>query len=291
MKYGQIEALRQHYPAAALCRLLGVSESGYHAWRKRPPSVRARQEARLEMEIRAAHQRTRETCGPERLQADLSDHGVRVGIHRIKRICKKLGLHCRQKRKFKATTDSKHTLPVAPNLLDRQFAVEAPNRAWVTDITYISTDEGWLYLAGVKDLFSGEMVGYAMSERMTKPLVMQALFRACATKRPGKGLIHHSDRGSQYCAHDYQKLLKQFGMIPSMSRKGNCWDNAPMESFWGTLKTELVHHRRFATRTQARQEITEYIEIFYNRMRRQARLGFLSPAAFTHNYYAKQITA
>ena len=291
MRYGQIEALRQHYPAAALCRLLGVSESGYHAWRKRPPSARARQEARLEMEIRAAHQRTRETCGPERLQAELSDHGVRVGIHRIKRIRKKLGLRCRQKRKFKATTDSKHALPVAPNVLDRQFAVEAPNRAWLTDITYIATDEGWLYLAGVKDLFSGEVVGYAMSERMTKALVMQALFRACATKRPGKGLIHHSDRGSQYCAHDYQKVLKQFGMIPSMSRKGNCWDNAPMESFWGTLKTELVHHRRFATRNQARQEITEYIEIFYNRMRRQARLGFLSPAAFTHNYYAKQITA
>jgi putative transposase len=291
VRYGQIEALRQHYPAAALCRLLDVSESGYHAWRKRPPSARARQEARLEMEIRAAHQRTRETCGPERLQAELSDHGVRVGIHRIKRIRKKLGLRCRQKRKFKATTDSKHTLPVAPNLLDRQFAVNAPNRAWLTDITYIATDEGWLYLAGVKDLFSGEVVGYAMSERMTKALVMQALFRACATKRPGKGLIHHSDRGSQYCAHDYQKLLKQFGMIPSMSRKGNCWDNAPMESFWGTLKTELVHHRRFATRDQARQEITEYIEIFYNRMRRQARLGFLSPAAFTHNYYAKQITA
>lgn len=291
MRYGQIEALRQHYPAAALCRLLDVSESGYHAWRKRPPSARARQEARLEMEIRAAHQRTRETCGPERLQAELSDHGVRVGIHRIKRIRKKLGLRCRQKRKFKATTDSKHTLPVAPNLLDRQFAVDAPNRAWLTDITYIATDEGWLYLAGVKDLFSGEVVGYAMSERMTKALVMQALFRACATKRPGKGLIHHSDRGSQYCAHDYQKLLKQFGMIPSMSRKGNCWDNAPMESFWGTLKTELVHHRRFATRNQARQEITEYIEIFYNRMRRQARLGFLSPAKFIHNYYAKQIIA
>jgi putative transposase len=193
VRYGQIEALRQDYPAAALCRLLGVSESGYHAWRKRPPSARARQEARLEMEIRAAHQRTRETCGPERLQAELSDHGVRVGIHRIKRIRKKLGLRCRQKRKFKATTDSKHALPVAPNLLERQFTVEAPNRAWVTDITYIATDEGWLYLAGVKDLFSGEVVGYAMSERMTKSLVMKALFRACATKRPGKGLIHHSD--------------------------------------------------------------------------------------------------
>lgn len=291
MKYGRIETLRQQYPVAMLCRLLEVSESGYHAWRKRPPSVRAQEEARLELEIKAAHQRTRETCGPERLQADLSDHGVQVGLHRIKRIRKKLGLRCRQKRKFKATTDSHHTLPVAPNLLDRQFAVEAPGKAWTTDITYVATDEGWLYLAGVKDLFSGELVGYAMSERMTKALVMQALFRAVAARRPGKGLIHHSDRGSQYCAHDYQDLLRQFGMVASMSRKGNCWDNAPMESFWGTLKTELVHHRRFVTRDQAKQEITEYIEIFYNRMRKQARLGYLSPAAFTRKYYAEQLAA
>ena len=170
----------------------------------------------------------------------------------------------------------------------------------VSDITYIATDEGWLYLAGVKDLFNGELVGYAMSEQMTKALVMQALFRAVATKRPSPGLIHHSDRGSQYCAHDYQKILKQFGMIASMSRKGNCWDNAPMESFWGLLKNELVHHRRFVSREQARQEITEYIEIFYapkevplgdNRSRKQERLGFLSPAAFIQKYYANKIAA
>lgn len=172
MKYGRIESLRQQHPVAAMCRLLKVSESGYHAWRARPPSARAAQETRLEVEIRAAHQRTRETCGPERLQADLSDHGVQVGIHRIKRIRKKLGLRCRQKRKFKATTDSKHPLPIAPNRLDRQFAVLAPNAAWVTDITYVATDEGWLYLAGVKDLFSGELVGYALSERMTKEFVI-----------------------------------------------------------------------------------------------------------------------
>jgi putative transposase len=222
---------------------------------------------------------------------DLSDHGVQVGLHRIKRIRKKLGLRCKQKRKFKATTDSKHNLPVAPNLLDRQFAVTAPNKAWVTDITYVATDEGWLYLAGVKDLFNGELVGYAMSERMTKNLVIQALFRAASAKRPAPGLLHHCDRGSQYCAHDYQKLLKQFGMTSSMSRKGNCWDNAPMESFWGTLKNELVHHRRFVTREQARQEITEYIEIFYNRIRRQARLGYLSPAAFTRKFYSGKIAA
>lgn len=288
---GRIESMRQQHPVATMCRILGVSESGYHAWRTRPPSVRAQEEKRLEVEISAAHQRTRETCGPERLQADLSDNGIQVGLHRIKRIRKKLGLRCKQKRKFKVTTDSKHNLPIVPNRLDRQFAVTAPNKAWVTDITYIATDEGWLYLAGVKDLFNGELVGYAMSERMTKAVVMQALFRAVATKRPSPGLIHHSDRGSQYCAHDYQKILKQFGMIASMSRKGNCWDNAPMESFWGLLKNELVHHRRFVSREQARQEITEYIEIFYNRSRKQERLGFLSPAAFIQKYYANKISA
>jgi len=213
---------------------------------------------------------------------------------------RRLSLRCKQKRKFKATTDSNHALPVAPNLLDRQFVVAAPNKTWVTDITYIATDEGWLYLAGIKDLFNGELVGYAMDARMTQNLVMQALFRAVAAKRPGKELIHHSDRGSQYCAQAYQRLLRQFGMQVSMSRKGNCWDNAPMDSCRGALKTELIHHRRFVTREQARCEITEYIEIFYtpqevplgdNRMRKQARLGHLSPAAFSLKYYAMQMAA
>ena len=291
MKYAQIDALRPSHPIASMCRVLEVSESGYHAWRRRPPSVRAQENARLETEIKAAHQRTRETYGPARLRSDLADYGVKASIYRIKRIRSKLGLRCKQKRKFKATTDSKHELPLAPNWLDRQFAVAAPNRAWVTDITYIATDEGWLYLAGVKDLFNGELVGYTMAERMTKQLVMQALFRAVSTKRPAKGLIHHSDRGSQYCSHAYQKMLRQFGMQASMSRKGNCWDNAPMESFWGSLKNELIHHQRYATREQAKREITEYIEIFYNRIRKQARLGYLSPAKFTQQYYAKKIVA
>ncbi len=291
MKYGRINELRRQHPVAAMCRVLDVSESGYYAWRKRPRSPRAQKNAQLETQIKAAHERTRQTYGPERLQADLADNGIQVGIHRIRRIRKKLGLRCKQKRKFKATTDSNHALPVAPNLLDRQFAVAAPNKAWVTDITYIATDEGWLYLAGIKDLFNGELVGYAMDARMTQKLVMQALFGAVATKRPGKGLIHHSDRGSQYCAHAYQKLLREFGMQASMSRKGNCWDNAPMESCWGCLKTELIHQRRFATREQAKREITEYIEIFYNRIRKQARLGHLSPAAFCQQYYAIQMAA
>lgn len=291
MKYAQIDQLRLHHPVAVMCRLLSVSESGYHAWRQRPPSLRAQENAHLETEIKVAHRRTRETYGPQRLQSDLVDHGIPASVYRIKRLRTKLGLRCKQKRKFKATTNSNHSLPLAPNLLDRQFDVAAPNRAWVADITYIATDEGWLYLAGVKDLFNGELVGYAMAERMTKELVTKALFRAVVAKRPTKGLIHHSDRGSQYCAYTYQTSLRQFGMRASMSRKADCWDNAPMESFWGSLKNELVHHQSYATREQARREITEYIEIFYNRIRKQARLGYLSPAAFSQQYYAKQMAA
>ena len=242
----------------------------------------------MEAEIRAAHQRTRETYGPKRLQSDLADQSVAASVDRIKRIRRKLGLRCKQKRKFKATTDSRHALPLTPNRLNRQFTVKAPNQAWVTDITYIPTDEGWLYLAGLKDLFSGELVGYAMSNRMTTPLVMQALFRAVAAKRPEKGLLHHSDRGSQYCAHAYQKLLRQFGMQASMSRKGNCWDNAPMESFWGALKTELVHHQRFSTREEAQREIIEYIEIFYNRIRKACPIFCVNGVWFTAEGCAPQ---
>jgi putative transposase len=193
-----------------------------------------------------------------------------VPLHRIKRIRRKLGLRCRQKRKFKATTNSRHSLPVAANLLNQKFAASTPNQIWLSDITYIPTGEGWLYLAGHKDLFTGEIVGYAMAERMTKNLVIQSLLRALATKRPEAGLIHHSDRGSQYCALEYASLLDRCGIRASMSRKGNYYDNAPMESFWGVLKNELIHHCRYATRRDAIQDITEYIEIFYNRQRKQA---------------------
>lgn len=291
MKYALMKELSTSYPIALMSRVYGVSASGYHAWNDRPPSARAREEARLEAEIQAAHKRNRETYGPERLQDDLRGHGVQVGVHRIKRIRRKLGLRCKQKRKFKATTNSNHNLPVAPNLLEQNFASSAPNQVWVSDITYIPTYEGWLYLAGHKDLFTGDLVGYAMSERMTQTLVSQSLFRAVAQKRPPKGLIHHSDRGSQYCSRKFRRLLKQFGMEASMSRRGNCYDNAPMESFWGVLKNELVHHRRFATRAEAMAAITEYIEIFYRRQRKQARLGFLSPAAFERQFYAKRLAA
>ena len=267
--------------------MLEVYRSGYYAWVKKPVSKRKQEETRLRIEIQAAHKRTRDTYGAKRLQEDLAKHGVEVGVHRIKRIRKELGLRCKQKKKFKATTDSKHSLAVADNLLAQNFKVAFPNEVWVSDLSYIRTDEGWLYLAGHKDLFTGEIVGYAISKRMTKNLVSQSLFRAVSTKRPPEGLIHHSDRGSQYCSNEYRELLEQFGMETSMSGRGNCYDNAPMESFWGILKNELVYHRHYRTRAEAKREITEYIEIFYNRQRIQERLGYLSPAAFEQKYYEK----
>jgi len=280
--------LRLAYPMPMLCRVLDVSRSGYYAWLTRPLSRRAREEGRLEAEIRAAHKRTRETCGPERLQKDLAAHGVAVSIHSIRRIRKKHGIRCKQVKKFKATTDSTHSLPVADNLLGQTFEASAPNEIWISDITYISTDEGWLYCAAHKDLFHGEIVGYAMGSRITMDLVKQSLIKAVGAKRPDKGLIHHSDRGIQYCAHEYQKLLSRLDIKVSMSRKGNCYDNAPMESFWGTLKNELVHHRHYRTREEAIREITEYIEVFYNRQRRQKRLAYLSPVAYERLYHMMQ---
>ena len=281
-----MKQMRLNYPVHLLKRVLSVSAGGYYDWLDRPLSKWAREESRLEVEIRAADKRTRQVYGAEKIQHDLAAHGIRVGICRIKRIRKKLGIRCKQKRKFKATTDSRHTLPVADNILGQQFKVKAPNKVWVSDITYVPTDEGWLYVAAHKDLFTADIVGYAMGERLTRNLVSQSLFKAVSAKRPAKGLIHHSDRGSQYCSYEYRNILEQFGLLASMSRKGNCYDNAPMESFWGTLKQELVHHRRYRTRHEAIRDITEYIEIFYRRQRLQPGLGFLSPAVFEQRYYA-----
>jgi transposase InsO family protein len=286
-----MEQMRLEYPLGVLCRVLGVSASGFHARRSRGPSRRAQQEPRLQIEIRAAHQRTRQTYGPERLQRDLAAHGVCVGVHRIKRVRRHLGLRCKQRRKFKVTTDSRHSLPVAENLLEQRFEAVAPCRAWLSDITYVATDEGWLYLVGHKDLCTRKIVGYAMGARMTKNLVMESLLRAVETTKPPKGLLHHSDKGSQYCSHEYRRMLEGLGIKASMSGTGNCFDNAPMESFWATLKTELIFHRRFATRQQAIREITEYIEVFYNRQRIQKQLGYLSPAAFERRYYEHRLAA
>jgi putative transposase len=277
--------MRLYYPVPLLRRIMDVSASGFYAWLERPLSERAQEEMRLEVEIKAAHKRTRQTYGAEKLQHELAEHGILVGICRIKRIRRKPRLRCIQKRKFKATTDSNHKLPVAENILRQQFKVYEPNKVWVSDITYVPTDKGWLYLAGHKDLFNGEIVGYAMGDRMSRNLVSQSLLRAVVTRRPEKGLLHHSDCGSQYCSHEYRSLLEHFGIEASMSGRGNCFDNAPMESFWGTLKQELIHQRHYRSRAEAIEDITEYIEIFYNRQRLQARLGFLSPAAYAQKYY------
>jgi putative transposase len=286
-----MKEMRLRYPLPLMRRIMNVSASGYYAWIDRPPSKWSLQEARLELEIRAMDKRTRHTYGAERLQCELAEQGVQVGICRIKRIKRKLGIRCKQKRQFKATTDSKHSLPVVENILGQQFTVTAPNKVWVSDITYVPTDEGWLYLAGHKDLFNSEIVGYAMGERLSRNLVSQPLSMAVATRRPGKGLLHHSDRGSQYCSHEYRNLLNECGLKVSMSGRGNCFDNAPMESFWGTLKQELIHHRHYRSRREAMEDITEYIEIFYNRQRLQARLGYLSPVAYVQKYYSGLVAA
>ena len=217
--------------------------------------------------------------------------GFKAGRDRIIRLRRVLALRCKQKRKFKATTNSNHQFPVAENLLNQTFAPRSPNEVWVTDITYISTGEGWLYLAGIKDVYTCEIVGYAIGERMTQALTAKALWKAVSNKRPPPGLIHHSDRGSQYCALGYRELLEQFGMQASMSRKGNCYDNAPMESFWGSLKNELIHHQHYATRADAQAAIQEYIESFYNRQRRHSRLGNMSPALFAENFYRQSQAA
>ncbi|SPZ68634.1 IS600 orf [Shigella dysenteriae] len=268
-----------------MCQVFGVSRSGYYNWVQHKPSDRKQSDERLKLEIKVAHIRTRETYGTRRLQTELAENGIIVGRDRLARLRKELRLRCKQKRKFRATTNSNHNLPVAPNLLNQTFAPTAPNQVWVADLTYVATQEGWLYLAGIKDVYTCEIVGYAMGERMTKELTGKALFMALRSQRPPAGLIHHSDRGSQYCAYDYRVIQEQFGLKTSMSRKGNCYDNAPMESFWGTLKNESLSHYRFNNRDEAISVIREYIEIFYNRQRRHSRLGNISPAAFREKYH------
>ncbi|WLA33666.1 IS3-like element IS600 family transposase [Shigella flexneri] len=288
-KYALIEQWRQQFPIEAMCQVFGVSRSGYYNWVQHEPSDRKQSDERLKLEIKVAHIRTRETYGTRRLQTELAENGIIVGRDRLARLRKELRLRCKQKRKFRATTNPNHNLPVAPNLLNQTFAPTAPNQVWVADLTYVATQEGWLYLAGIKDVYTCEIVGYAMGERMTKELTGKALFMALRSQRPPAGLIHHSDRGSQYCAYDYRVIQEQSGLKTSMSRKGNCYDNAPMESFWGTLKNESLSHYRFNNRDEAISVIREYIEIFYNRQRRHSRLGNISPAAFREKYH--QMTA
>ncbi|EGK6960447.1 IS3 family transposase, partial [Escherichia coli] len=252
-----MEQWRQQFPIEAMCQVFGVSRSGYYNWVQHEPSDRKQSDERLKLEIKVAHIRTRETYGTRRLQTELAENGIIVGRDRLARLRKELRLRCKQKRKFRATTNSNHNLPVAPNLLNQTFAPTAPNQVWVADLTYVATQEEWLYLAGIKDVYTCEIVGYAMGERMTKELTGKALFMALRSQRPPAGLIHHSDRGSQYCAYDYRVIQEQFGLKTSMSRKGNCYDNAPMESFWGTLKNESLSHYRFKSRDEAISVIRE----------------------------------
>ncbi|MDT5269558.1 MAG: putative transposase [Acidobacteriota bacterium] len=288
-----IKELRGEYPLAVLCRVLEVSTSGYHAWLTRAPSERARSRDRLKLTALAAHHRTRQTYGAARLQRELASDGFVVSLGTLRRVRRELGLRCVQRKKcFRfLTTNSGHSLPLAPNLLAQDFKADRPDEVWTADITYVATAEGWLYVAAIKDLFAGEIVGRSFGERMTTDLVVRALGQAVSARRPASGLIHHSDRGSQYCSHEYQALLRGHELRVSMSRKGNCYDNTPVESFWGTLKTELVHHRRYQSRAEAEREIAEYIDLFYNRQHRQARLGYLSPVAYTQLFRQRQRAA
>jgi len=271
-----------------MCRVLAVSRSGYYAWRIKPESDRSNENRLLVTRIKAIHKKSRENYGSPRIHEALKAEGETCGKKRIENLMAKNGIRAKQKRKFVATTDSKHDLPVAENILDREFRVDEPNKVWTSDITYIPTDEGWLYLAGVLDLCSKTAVGWSMGESMERTLVMDALKMAYHRRLPEEGLIHHSDRGSQYASEDYRNLVKEYGMQMSMSRKGNCWDNAPMESFFGTLKKELVHHRKYRTREEAKRDIFEYIEVFYNRERLHSSLGYLSPAEYEKRIAAKQ---
>jgi len=263
-----------------MCEVLEVSPSGYYAWRKRPESATAGRRRRLTVIIQAIYEESRQNYGSPRVFKELQARGEPCNVKTVARIMRENDIVAKRRRKFKVTTDSNHRLAVAENLLDRQFTVTAPNRVWVSDITYIPTWEGWLYLATVQDLFSRKIVGWSMQPRMTWQLVIDALEMAVDRRRPEPGLLCHSDRGSQYASDDYQAVLARHGMICSMSRKGNCWDNAVMESFCSTFKTELNYHENFHTRDEARRAVFEYIEMFYNRIRRHSTLGYLSPVDF-----------
>ena len=285
-----IDKFRHQHPVARLCALVDVAKSGYQAWcAGKVTSPRQLDEMRLVVAIKAAHQRGRGIYGPEKIQNELLAQGMKAGLNRIKRLRRLHGIRCTHKKKFRVTTDSKHQLPIAENVLDRQFAQTAPNQVWVADITYIPTEEGWLFLAALKDLYTCEIVGWAMDKQMTKKLVTDALRAAYWRKKPPPGLLHHSDRGSQYCSGTYRALQISYKMKTSMSRKGDCWDNAPMESFFGTLKTECLHHFKFKTRDQARQVVFEYIEVFYNRIRRHATIQNHVPADYAQQFYKDEL--
>lgn len=283
MRFRFIDQAKKEFPAYRLCHLMGVSQSGYFAWKARPASRRQHDDMVMLTHIRSAYFLSNETYGSPRMTRELQDQGFTVGRRRIARLMRENGLHARHKKRFRKTTDSHHAFPVAPNIIAQDFATTGPNQKWGADISYIWTREGWLYLALVIDLFARRVVGWAISDRLHRQLALRALEKAITMRRPPKGLIHHSDRGSQYCALDYQGMLKTNGVIISMSGKGNCYDNAMVETFFKTLKSELIWRTVFQTRHDAEVAIAHYIDGFYNPARRHSALDYLSPIQFEQN--------
>ena len=288
MKFAFIFAEKAFYPITVLCRVLGVSRSGFHAWLGRPQPRRHRDDARLAAEVVAIHRRSRGTYGSPRVHAELRARGVRVGKKRVERLMQEQGLEARRKRRFRRTTDSSHSNPIAPNVVARDFTAAAPNEVWVTDVTAIWTLQGWLYLAAILDLFSRRVVGWATSACNDTNLALQALHAALTTRQPPVGLVHHSDRGSPYASAEYRAALANCGIRPSMSRKGDCWDNAVAESFFGTIKAELVDHEQYPSHEAANRSIAEYIDRFYNVERRHSSLNYLNPIEFELRSYSIQ---
>jgi len=283
VKYACIETHQGEFALTLMCRVLGVSCSGFYAWRKRPLSERARTDERLLVHIRTSHQRSRGRYGSPRVHEDLKEQGERTSEKRVARLMRDDGLRGKQRRSHCATTNSRHAHPVADNVLNRQFEpaqVEAPDRVWVADITYVPTREGWLYLAIVLDLATRLVVGWSMCDSLDRSLVLRALGMALRRRQPKPGLLHHSDRGVQYACEEHRTLLASHGIAASMSRKGNCWDNAVAESFFATLERELIDDADWRTREEATSDIFEFIEVWYNRQRRHSTLGYLSPAAY-----------
>ena len=280
MKYATIRQHEACHTVTLMCRVLTVSRSGYYAWRSRPPSDRAQANTRLALDLHRIFDEHKGRAGAPRITKQLRAEGQRVGKNRVAGVMQVEQLRAKAARKYKATTNSNHKLPVAPNLLEQDFTASAPNQKWVSDITYIATDEGWLYLAVVLDLYSRLVVGWSMAERMTTELVSDALTMALWRRKMPKGVIVHSDRGSQYCSAAYQRLLRNNRLVCSMSKKGDCYDNAAMESWNHSLKVEAIHGERFATRETAKAQVFEYIEVYYNRKRLHSTIGYLSPEAF-----------
>jgi putative transposase len=280
MRFRFVAAERASFPVRMLCRVVGAAASGFYAWLRRGPGSDRREAADrgLRARVGAIFAASRGTYGSPRVHAELRARGVRVGRGRVARLMREGGLSARPRRRAPRTTDSRHGHPVAPNLLERRFTADRPDAVWLADISYLPTGEGWLYLAAIKDLATREIVGWSMADHLGADLACDALLMAIRHRQPPRGLIHHSDRGVQYASEPYQAILARHGLRCSMSRRGNCLDNAPMESFFGSLKTELVHRTRFLTREAARQAVLEYVEGFYNRRRRHSALGFLTPA-------------